>query len=294
MTETSAYYLLGYEPPKGDTGERQVEVKVRKPGLTVRARTRYFVRAPDTIGRDDAAPALAAMRAVADATDIPFRTDAFFSAQAGSVTTTLAIEIDPRRERRQRSLELIAELRHLGDAKPELHAASLTLEAADRPALVTHKWTLAAGVWQARLVLEDSETNEIGSATHTFTVPKPEELWVATPVMGEQTERGYELRLSRRFSQKSRLYCRYQVLARSDSGAAPLIFGSSGLYRGQQLVDATGPSKIEPNTQGDLIRQHLLDVSLLAPGDYTLALLVVDQASGKRQEINERFAILAP
>lgn len=43
LEELSAYYLVGYQPPEGKPGERKLKVRVKRPGLEARYRTRYFV-----------------------------------------------------------------------------------------------------------------------------------------------------------------------------------------------------------------------------------------------------------
>ena len=43
LEELSAYYLLGYQPPGGAPGERKLQVRVKRPGLEARHRTRYFI-----------------------------------------------------------------------------------------------------------------------------------------------------------------------------------------------------------------------------------------------------------
>lgn len=46
--ENSSYYLLGYEPPNGNDGKyHRLEIKVNRPGLTVRSRTGYY--SPDAV-----------------------------------------------------------------------------------------------------------------------------------------------------------------------------------------------------------------------------------------------------
>ncbi|HEX5070699.1 MAG TPA: VWA domain-containing protein [Vicinamibacterales bacterium] len=46
--ENSSYYLLGYEPPNGNDGKfHRIEIRVNRPGLTVRSRSGYY--SPDAV-----------------------------------------------------------------------------------------------------------------------------------------------------------------------------------------------------------------------------------------------------
>ena len=71
LEESKAYYLIGFQPAEGRPGEREVGVRVRKEGLRVRARNRYYWGEPLPRDTDDSA-AVAALRAMSDRTDVPF------------------------------------------------------------------------------------------------------------------------------------------------------------------------------------------------------------------------------
>src|SRR5438093_641580 len=77
MVESSAYYLIGFQPSLGEPGERKLKVRVRRQGLTVRSPARYIAGAPDTPGQP-LPPAVHALGLVSDATDIPLRASTLF------------------------------------------------------------------------------------------------------------------------------------------------------------------------------------------------------------------------
>ena len=58
LRENGAYYLLGYQSPnlKADGTLRTIDVKVNRPGVTVRARSGYYGAKADAPGKEAAAP----------------------------------------------------------------------------------------------------------------------------------------------------------------------------------------------------------------------------------------------
>ena len=105
--ESEVYYLLGYTPGAQKPGERKVKVRVTRDGLSVRARSRYYVENPekaaarrDEAGKKDEAlghtpEERAAMRSLADTTELPLRvtTLQFDPTATGEVTTLCAAEV---------------------------------------------------------------------------------------------------------------------------------------------------------------------------------------------------------
>jgi len=172
LRESSAYYLLGYEPPA--EGRRKVKVRVLRPGLEVRARNRYFVGTDPGAAAEAALPTeTRALRSLSDATRIDFVVRTLFSESPGTgpTATTLLLEIRPPEEPRERRLRLLAEALPLAEAPPVHDSAELGIPPTDQPVRVSRAWELSPGVWQARIVLADVETGELGPLSHTFEVP---------------------------------------------------------------------------------------------------------------------------
>ncbi len=169
--ESEAYYLIGYQPAVTKVGERKVKVRVRREGLSVRARSRYYV------------PTEAELRAAAK--------------ESGNQ----AADFDPPAREAMRAL----------DARTGAHAFKVACEAvrasdgsrirdsfetkAERapglPVTLSRQWKLPAGVWQARLLVEDASTHRIGTAIHTFEVPEPKAFRISTPILAAALETGF-------------------------------------------------------------------------------------------------------
>lgn len=165
-TLSSAYYLLGFEPPEGKTGERRVEVKVRE-GLEVIASDRYYVSSPPPA--PDAAAALrAAMASMFDSDDVPFTVAT--GSRHGVSSTTFVVSLARGANDPERRLDLRIEARPLGAGEPVRDAAELTVPRGAAPARITRELSLRPGVWQARVALRDRATGRVGSASHTFEV----------------------------------------------------------------------------------------------------------------------------
>jgi VWFA-related protein len=165
-TLSSAYYLLGFEPPEGKPGERRVEVKVRK-GLKVVASDRYFVSA-QAATPDPAADLRTAMASMFDSDDVPFTVATGWRDRVSSTTFVVSLARgagDP-----ERRLDLRIEARPLGAGEPVRDASELTVPRGSGPARLTRDLPLRPGPWQARVAVRDRDTGRIGSVLHTFEV----------------------------------------------------------------------------------------------------------------------------
>jgi VWFA-related protein len=308
--QSEAYYLLGYTPETPRPGERKVRVRVKREGLTVHARTRYFVgrgkagkkKAPrprpgdEGVGFDG--PAVAAMRSVADATELPLRAETFFfDANArGEVATLVAAELEPEAGRRH--LKLVAEARRADGGTPVQEQFQETVDVRPGgPVVLARQWRLPAGVWQARVLAQDAASGRVGSVVHTFEVPAPQGLRLSSPLLtGEidQEDGGARPRLAlgRVFAPKGRLYCQFNVYgAGAGPGRTPRVTSSWELRRGGVPVRAGTPTPIAPTAEGRLTRLLGLSLAGAEPGDYSLVLRATDEATGRTVVDAEEFTI---
>lgn len=296
--ESSAYYLLGFEPPDDIAGEHRFEVRVRREGATVRTTDRYILGGAD--GRQDEPPAIEAIGHVSDAVDIPFRVSTLFlgPARRGGVETTLAVEVD-RAVDETRRLDLLIEARPGGPGLAVRDSAELTLPRGEGRSVATRELDLAPGLWQARVVVRDVETNRLGSVLHTFEVPDPSGLRVSTPILSAELESlgapEPRLRLDRRYPPDGMLYCLFHVFEAPTEGATrtPRVRAGYLVTHGDQVVLASAPSLIEPTREGELMRLIGFDLSSWEPGDYVLTLGIFDDVGGEEREVREPFRVLA-
>ncbi|HEX9187688.1 MAG TPA: VWA domain-containing protein, partial [Vicinamibacteria bacterium] len=269
-TETGAYYLVGYSPEAARSGERKVEVRARREGVKVVARSRYFV--PEPAGAraraktEAPSPAPAAMRSLADATELPLRVSTlFFEAnKKGEVATMLATEVVPGPGKKGgRLFKLVSEARARDGGPPVRDEFEGSPEVTPGvPVILARQWRLPAGVWQVRLLVEDTVAKRIGTVLHTFEVPDPKAFRLSTPILTAEIEdpdgqRKPKVALGRTFRSGGTLYCQYNVYGAQAGGKhdwAPHALGGWTLRRGDEVVRQAPPTLIQPGSDGRLTR----------------------------------------
>jgi VWFA-related protein len=326
-SEAEAYYLLGYAPESAKKGERKLKVRVKRDGLKVRARSRYFVSEPtappvpepaesvtaitDTaldapsgrsgpLAAKPSARETAAMASVADTTELPLRLSAFFFEpnERGEVATLLAIEVvPPPAPGSERVLKVVSEARARDGGPPVRdHFELAPAQEAPGPAVLARQWHLPAGVWQLRLLVEDGASGRIGTAIHTFEVPGPAAFRLSTPIVTAEIEdpggrRKPKLTLARTFRAGSILYCQYSVYGAGGGAPAARVLGSWTLRHGDAVVREVPPTMIQPAPDGRVTRTLGINLQGAEPGEYTLVLSARDEKTGASLTRAEPFTV---
>jgi VWFA-related protein len=320
-----AYYLLGYQPASAarDGKFRHIEVKVRRPGLTVRARKGYY--AP----RAEAAPLKAdaldpdvqrALDAPEPAADIPLRLSAYriAPAAAGKAKVRLIAELDPRalafvpEEGRSRdTLDTFFLVASRATGGRESHQAALDLNLpAEAVARLRATWMplqrdfdLTPGVYQARLAVRDGNARRVASVVHDFEVPAPAGLGFTTPVLTDtviaparpQDPPRPALLARRVFAAGSRLYCQFEVTGADGAASAPRVSAGHELRRvGGPVLAHLDTTPMPPGADGHLTRLLAISLRRAEPGEHELVLTARDETSGKTIETRERFLVATP
>jgi hypothetical protein len=308
--ESEAYYLLGYQPGEAKAGERKVKVRVRREGLSVRARSRYFVAGAPKPGaqpskKDEAgrSPAdVAAMGSLADTTDLPLRVATLFFGDdgKGEVTTMFAAEVDDTVTAAvKRRFVTVVEARPRDGGKPVRDEYEQEVVVAPGvPTVLSRQWQMPSGVWQLRLLARDTSSGRIGTAIHTFEVPPVGSFRLSTPIVTAALEKAEgrdrpRLSLDRTFRPGQVLYCQYQALGAAVDPAekAQRVTAGWELRHGDVFVRASGLTRIRPAPDRRLTR--LVGVSLDGPepGDYTLVLSARDEVAGAAARATEPFRV---
>jgi VWFA-related protein len=297
--ESSAYYLLGFEPAAGEPGERKLKVTVRREGLEVRAPERYFVGATKPVAKPSP-PALRAVGRIADSADVPLRVGTFYGgpSKTGEVATTVAVELPRPAGGKDRRLDLLIEARRVGSSVAVRDSAGLAVPAGGGATVVTRELRLVPGLWQARVVVRDTRTEEIGSVLHTYEVPPATGLRISSPVLSDEVESSGapwpRLRLDRDYRSGTDLYCLYRVFGATPDPATgrPRVAGAYAISaRGRVLLEA-GLTTIEPARDGQVLRLLGFGLNRFEAGDYTLRLRVVDEVSGETRETAAAFTVV--
>jgi hypothetical protein len=163
---------------------------------------------------------------------------------------------------------------------------------------IAKEFDLESGAYQAKIVVSDQNGGGIGSVTHDFVVPALGGLRTSTPIVTDRVQEGGSrprpvLRLPRRYSRDSVLFCEYEVYgaARGDSGLPQVVAG----YRIRDGHGATvvnvAPTPIRSTSLGQLSRLLAAPLASIADGKYELVLELRDEIAGDELEVREPFEV---
>jgi VWFA-related protein len=326
--ESQLYYLLGYQPREsGKPGTyRRIQVKVRRPGVDVRARRGYEVGgsvvAPNANAATLSADVLArATESPYDLGDVPLRTTAFVFGEPapGTALVVLAIEADLRAFALARKdgqltdvLDLRMSLTHHETGRAERYERQVEMSF---PADVrfnaewwhnlSQEFRLAPGRYQARVAVRDRNSGRLGAVTHESDVPALRGLRVTTPILTNTIENPSLLSpgppkpvlvVRRTFPAGSTLYYQFTVMgATHGADALPRVVASHEVRSADgTVIRRMEPRPIAPAATGGLSRFAGIALAGVPDGDYELVLRVVDQETGASKELREPFSIAPP
>lgn len=327
--ETRVYYLVGYNPsnPTRDGTFRKIQVKLRGvKGVQVRARKGYYALSDAQAARaaKSGDPVFQhALDSPYEVDDIPLRMTHFVREETtllGRAHVLVAADVDIRslalKEEDGRATGTLDYLmvtvnRESGESSRHDQKLDLKLPPAIRDRLnetglpIVGEFELAAGRYQAKIVVRDKASGRIGTVVHPFEVPDLSQFRVTTPVLsdtrGDPEDGGTGNQLAvlarRDFRQGASLYCQLEVYgaARLESSRMPRVsMGYQVRRRDGALYTEDPPSVITPTPAGVLSRMIGFSLADAAPGDYEIVMRVKDELSGRSLELHEPFSVTAP
>ena len=165
LADSASYYLVGIHPSEG-LGEHRVSVRVRREGLRVVARERYYVENP---AEARAAAAGRVLRSAFDATGLPLQVSAAPVGPAEPGKTRVELSIGLAGLRAPATVHVQLSGRRSEGHKTVDGETDVSLEPSG--GMGSCFLRLEPGIWQLRVVATDTATGVMGSALHTFEVP---------------------------------------------------------------------------------------------------------------------------
>ena len=327
--ESRQYYLVGYVSPntKRDGAFRRIQVRVNRPGVTVRARKGYYApddRRADVVREGFGPDVERALDAPRDTAGVPLRAAAFvFDADSSGATSVMvgaeaditSFAFEPGRVADGRMTDVMeiamaATHRTTGAVyrfgqSIDMNVSPDTVEKLRRTWYpIAREFTLPPGPYQARVVVRDRNSGRVGSVTHDFDVPTPTGLRVSTPVLSDSVEANpaagsaKPVLLARRdFESGATLFVQFGVYGamRDQTTREARVTSSWRLRRADgTLIRSTDARPIAATSDGALIRLYGISLAGLPPGDYSLGLAVRDELAVAAAELDVPFSVIPP
>ena len=179
--ETGSYYLLGFESPYRDGKFRRLEVKVNRPGLTVRTRNGYVAPNTKKIERDKTLPIIKALSSVLPDPDVPVRVSTAPFAIPGkdlaAVSIVLGIQQPVPGERVAEKIDVVASAYDTGYRNRGFfrQTAQLTLRpvegSSDAKYEILSKLELRPGRYNLRFAVHSGTLRKSGSVFQEIDIP---------------------------------------------------------------------------------------------------------------------------
>ena len=323
--ESQSYYLVGYNSTNTarDGRFRKIQVKVAGKNLRVRARKGYYAPldgAARTADKDKKAgdPQIqAALDSPYPQDDVPVRMTSYVLGETllGKASVIVAADVDVREfgfeEKEGRlhdTLEYLMVVAHREsgeyfryDQKVEMKLRPETRSKLDQSWFgVVKDFELAPGGYQAKIVVRDKNTSQVGTVVHEFEVPELTQFRVSTPILSDvvQPADGEDgvprpLVLARRtFAAGRTLYASFEVhgAEKDKKTGMPMVSASYVIRRREGgVVTQSPPTLITPTSLGKVSR--MIGAPLPGAGEYELVMTLNDTIAGKTLEVREPFSV---
>ncbi len=321
-TDLSAYYLLGYQPEPSAAGKwHELEVRVSRPGVKVRARRGYRAGPPPPervvmagSARRELQGVVAASLAGGERDAIPLRMALSLQGPdgAGGARVQVVVEVDgsslqvdPTATGARAALELT--ILAVARDRPTVLPLRETIDIGLAPKEVADWWAffrevrLPPGVAQIRTTVRDRAGTATGTVTARMEVPDIEAPYLSTPLLTDRTqpplEKGEPPRLVptalRRFARGRAIHCQYEVFGFGgrDMPGVPQVAGGYTLQAADGRVISVVPATLIATDGRRVVRRITLPTEQLEPGGYELVLSVEDRLSKRAFSAREAFVL---
>ena len=324
--ESRVFYLLGFLPPEGKSARewRKLSVEVKKPGLTVRARRGYTLRAgtdvdwraPKSKPKPGTDPAVGrALDCAHDVTGIPLRAMAYVlePRPRDTVHVLVATELDatglavgprPGVPTARIDVSVVAVNRDSGRGFRHDDTVDVPLPAEEAPGwrAFVREFELPAGITQARVVVRDATSGAMGAVSQRFEVPLSGQLRLSTPILTDHVEPARSaggrpqlaLAVHRVYPPGGGLYVQYEVFGavRDPARGAPRVSAGLEVWEANgRLARRVDPTPITVDPNGRVVRQVGVSLQGMEEGPYDLVLDVRDEVGGARLKQRESFTL---